>query len=1337
MSQSLGFMKTQQIFYSGLIFLISVNCGFSQSFDDGPAVKMFSFPMNTDPANVTLVGYVDLDTGSGFTSWNGSPGYPSPGFHGYNTHTGTDFSAAKYTPVIAAASGTIVGKSDGYVDSNTSTSGPNSGDGGSFGNYVVIDHGNNILTLYAHLAKNSLTDKTIDDTVALGEQIGTCGSSGSSSGNHLHFEIRRNGVASHVDHYKDVNNRVASLSGGTLIDPYSTDIDEQWWIDQNGYVGSGVHPKDWRHVIPALSIVPRVAWLASPVLATPNSVYFDWATTAWPNPPSGNTINATHYRIQVKKMGTEGWLESSSSATSEIPVNQGFTSPTEFTWNSSSTSLSGVFAPPIGGQQYEWRMRADFYVNEIWYHSTYSEGEAFTVNSGGGVTFLSVERPNSADVWQAGETALVTWAYGGNVGSTVQFEIQAQGSTIWNPFASNINNDGNASFPLPDPGYTGFHRLKISNSDNSIESTSDYFEIIPALSSAFPEADVFDGTGTYAIVDGHTTPETIDGTDFGSQLVGTSVPHSFLLINNGFATLTASGFDNSSQFRITSVSSSIEPNQTDTFYVYYEPTSTGTHTATITLNTNDPDEGTYTFQVEGSGIVSQPDISLRGGSPGETINDGDTSPTVAKGSDFGSVAVGGTVDRIFRIYNYGESGSNLQIQSVSVIPSTQFQIYSQPTTTNLGSFDQTPFTVRFAPTSSGIKSATVRIISNDPDAESTYEFDVQGLAATIVNDDHGNSIAAATPVGANSSTSGIIEQAGDYDFFRINLGSAATLTVGTTGDTDTYGYLLDAVGNEIDNDDDIEATDTNFLNATERNFQMTHDLGAGTYYVKVRHYSPTGTGSYQFVSSSTSTPVASKAASPTPADRALLVNVNNPALSWTSGGNATRFSISMNTTGSFPPAGSGGWQTGLTQDPQSLGVGSGGTLDPGITYYWRVDSSLDAVTWTTGDVWRFTTAVVPPTITITSPSGGTVVYPGSSIALSWTSTLLTSSEIVSLGMYDGLEWTTIVSSTPNDGNQTILIPSTARIGLSGAKFFVSLNRDSSVFDYSSPITVGDNVDPTIAIAAPSNGSTVSTAAISVAGTATDNVGVASVYVRVNSGTWQTATGTSNWNRTVSLVAGSNLIEAYAQDASGNVSAIVSRSVIFSGQPDDHGNDAGSATAVAHNTPVAGNLEAAGDVDYFRITLSEPSLLLTYSTLSADTFGQLYDSSGSFLDDSDDDGEVRNFRMWNEALPAGVYFVRVTGFNGTATGPYILNIKTLPVSRQKIVSAQVIKESNSFRVGFFKQTGWHYRIERSANGVDWTSFATYYPAAFGAFNAEDTGRLSSSNNMLYRISVSEN
>jgi hypothetical protein len=98
-------------------------------------------------------------------------------------------------------------------------------------------------------------------------------------------------------------------------------------------------------------------------------------------------------------------------------------------------------------------------------------------------------------------------------------------------------------------------------------------------------------------------------------------------------------------------------------------------------------------------------------------------------------------------------------------------------------------------------------------------------------------------------------------------------------------------------------------------------------------------------------------------------------------------------------------------------------------------------------------------------------------------------------------------------------------------------------------TGSDTTIPTVAITSPaSDGTTVTTSSLTISGIANDNIGVASVSLRINGGSWITAEdyGTDTWSHTVTLNMGSNIIEARAQDAAGNISPVTSRQVTLAG-----------------------------------------------------------------------------------------------------------------------------------------------------------------------------------------------
>jgi murein DD-endopeptidase MepM/ murein hydrolase activator NlpD len=97
-------------------------------------------------------------------------------FHGREMHPGIDIGAPQGSSIVAAGDGTVI-----YA-----------GYRGGYGNTIMIDHGNGVVTLYAHQAHGGLRVGN-GSRVNKGQRIGTVGSTGNSTGPHLHFEVRVNG----------------------------------------------------------------------------------------------------------------------------------------------------------------------------------------------------------------------------------------------------------------------------------------------------------------------------------------------------------------------------------------------------------------------------------------------------------------------------------------------------------------------------------------------------------------------------------------------------------------------------------------------------------------------------------------------------------------------------------------------------------------------------------------------------------------------------------------------------------------------------------------------------------------------------------------------------------------------------------------------------------------------------------------------------------------------------------------------------------------------------------------------------------------------------------------
>lgn len=176
---------------------------------------------NGYPGLLTIAAFVDHDevNPDGLLDWNcGQRTYDGEDFG----HNGTDFNGVLYPwrtmaddglIVTAAADGEIVDRHDGEFDQSCAF------DPGAESNFVVLKHADGRITVYAHLKKGTVTPRKVGDHVEQGDYLGVVGSSGQSTGPHLHLGVQD--------------------QSGNLFDPYAgscNDLNtESLWEDQEDY----------------------------------------------------------------------------------------------------------------------------------------------------------------------------------------------------------------------------------------------------------------------------------------------------------------------------------------------------------------------------------------------------------------------------------------------------------------------------------------------------------------------------------------------------------------------------------------------------------------------------------------------------------------------------------------------------------------------------------------------------------------------------------------------------------------------------------------------------------------------------------------------------------------------------------------------------------------------------------------------------------------------------------------------------------------------------------------------------------------------------------------------
>lgn len=174
------------------------------------------------------IGSDDVETKNGVTFATGEPVYSvitsefyyrvDPFNGNISMHTGLDIGPVSRgygdVNVIASKGGTVTtAKNDPNCESNGNEESCN---GSGYGNYIIIQHDDGNSTVYGHLHKNTIVVSE-GQKVSQGQVIAKVGSSGRSTGLHLHFEVRENGTAVNPINYISMDNPRPKSSSGSYI----------------------------------------------------------------------------------------------------------------------------------------------------------------------------------------------------------------------------------------------------------------------------------------------------------------------------------------------------------------------------------------------------------------------------------------------------------------------------------------------------------------------------------------------------------------------------------------------------------------------------------------------------------------------------------------------------------------------------------------------------------------------------------------------------------------------------------------------------------------------------------------------------------------------------------------------------------------------------------------------------------------------------------------------------------------------------------------------------------------------------------------------------------------
>lgn len=223
-------------------------------------VGSFQWPLRSNNYDAcgyySIFQYFDHDPAYGSVQdWNcGTITYDVPGYN----HSGTDIGIGPFpwnmmdagnVEVIAIADGQIIQRVDGNFDMECNAS--------SFTwNYLLVQHADGSYAMYGHMKNGSLTSLQIGDEISTGDYIGLVGSSGASTGPHLHLEILEAGSMNSIDPYAG---------------PCNNQIGSSMWANQHPYYEKGINRVMTHSAPPNSNTCPSLATINEQTQFEPGS----------------------------------------------------------------------------------------------------------------------------------------------------------------------------------------------------------------------------------------------------------------------------------------------------------------------------------------------------------------------------------------------------------------------------------------------------------------------------------------------------------------------------------------------------------------------------------------------------------------------------------------------------------------------------------------------------------------------------------------------------------------------------------------------------------------------------------------------------------------------------------------------------------------------------------------------------------------------------------------------------------------------------------------------------------------------------------------------------------
>ena len=743
-----------------------------------------------------------------------------------------------------------------------------------------------------------------------------------------------------------------------------------------------------------------------------------------------------------------------------------------------------------------------------------------------------------------------------------------------------------------------------------------------------------------------------------------------------------------------------------------------------------------------AGVTPIPDINVAGSGLG--ITNGDSSPRASDNTDFEGINVDSEEQRNFVIRNSGTgtlnfSGSRFQLSGAN---SNQFRVISDPGS-SLTANSSGNLVIGFRPTSSGLKSATVTINSNDEDTPS-FTFSIQGTGISN-SDDHGNGTVDATTVGLSSTTAGVVDTVGDDDYFKIVVSSGGTLIVTTLGSTDTFGTLFDSSGEVVQEDDDT---------GDFTNFRVQSNLTAGTYFLRARGYNGVETGSYSLKVDFEANVVADDHGDNSESASTLAVGTATIGV-LEQGGDVDVFKIELSSAGSFTVQSAGTTDADarlldangaeLAKDSDSgnnLNFSISRDLAAGI-YYLEVRGAGQATTGSYNLDSSFTEAAAnddhgntQETATValsTSTTAGKLEIAGDVdyFAIKTPSAgRLTAYTVGTTDTYGTVE--ELEDDDEGPGTNFLLsgaVPDAGTYYLEVSGFETTTGDYALVLHFTPETELDDHSngpsDENVTVVQPTSTTSGSLEAASDADYFAVEIPSSGVLQVTTTGSTDTfgylrradsqdassdddgGAGT-NFALSQSVTAGIYYVqvEGYNRTTTGPYSLEMS----FQAAPtDDYPNNRADAAPIPDNPDgddsIEGFIGESGDKDYFSFILDAPYEVVLQTTGDTDTIGTLFDEEGNELAFNDDAGDDNfNFRLAGTLEP-GTYFILVEGYDENTIGAYTLQflgteITTDPGDAVLEFEDVELLEDGGILASFVSETGKTYNVTSSEDLISW-------------------------------------